>query len=211
MKQSDVISYVFDFLSTLFEKEEVSEKISRVLLYGSVARGNFTKDSDIDLFFEVKNVKDENLNLASYIRAFEVNSRKTWGLKGISLPIKCIVGRLDDEVWANLREEMIGYSIQLYGGFEALPDNLEQYVLFTYSMQNLGKNTQMKFLRKLLGYKLKRNGKTYITQGRLEKSKGIKLGTHSIAVRLGESENFKKLFGAFKVKIQIRHILIKKQ
>ena len=59
MKQSEVFSYVYDFISQILEKKEIFESIKRIILFGSIARGDFDKDSDIDIFIELYNLKNE--------------------------------------------------------------------------------------------------------------------------------------------------------
>ena len=54
-----MIEYVYDFLAIFFEKLKEKEKIKNVILFGSFARGNQRKDSDIDLFVDIEK-KDKN-------------------------------------------------------------------------------------------------------------------------------------------------------
>ena len=86
----ETISYIYDFLSLIFENEELIEKINEIILFGSVAKNTHDKESDIDLFFEIKNekdVKEIEKRLSSILKSFEVKSEKTWKLKNISYPI----------------------------------------------------------------------------------------------------------------------------
>ena len=79
----DTIAYVYDFLSLVFENE-IREKIKEIMLFGSVAKLSSDKKSDIDLFFNVKDKKEEKSieeKLKSILKSFEVKAEKTWGLK----------------------------------------------------------------------------------------------------------------------------------
>ena len=79
----EILAYVYDFLSMVFE-DEIKGKIKEVILFGSVAKGTFDKKSDIDLFFNVKEKKDEKEieeKLRSILKSFEIKSEKTWDLK----------------------------------------------------------------------------------------------------------------------------------
>ena len=120
----EIIAYVYDFLSMVFE-DEVKEKIKEVILFGSVAKGTFDKKSDIDLFFNIKEKKDEKEieeKLKSILKSFEVKSEKTWALKNIKLPISFIAGNLEDKTWKNIKEEIISSGILLYGEYKENPE-----------------------------------------------------------------------------------------
>ena len=54
-QKNELIAYAMDFSSYLLSK--VSD-IDKIILHGSVARGDFDEDSDIDLFIDC----DEKLN-----------------------------------------------------------------------------------------------------------------------------------------------------
>ena len=54
MKES-IFAYIYDLLSMVFEDEPLKEKITSVILFGSVAKKSYDKKSDIDLFFDIKN------------------------------------------------------------------------------------------------------------------------------------------------------------
>ena len=49
---SSAISYCYDMLSFVFLNKEIAEKTKAIYLFGSSVRGELTKDSDIDLFFD---------------------------------------------------------------------------------------------------------------------------------------------------------------
>ena len=48
----DLIAYAMDFSSFLIQKTS-GEKIKNIILFGSVARGEAGKESDVDLFIDV--------------------------------------------------------------------------------------------------------------------------------------------------------------
>src|SRR3989338_10534357 len=129
MSVNDIYAYIFDFLSFVFENKELFNSIKRVILFGSVASGEFDKNSDIDLFFDVKGDKTKiESELNNTLKSFEIKSEKTWKLKNISLPIKNIVGDIGEEKWAELKEEMISNGILLSGKFESMPKKMGHYV-----------------------------------------------------------------------------------
>ena len=47
MKMSEIYSYIYDFLSILHENSSFNKHVKGLILFGSVARGDFTKKSDI--------------------------------------------------------------------------------------------------------------------------------------------------------------------
>ncbi|HLC53577.1 MAG TPA: nucleotidyltransferase domain-containing protein, partial [Candidatus Nanoarchaeia archaeon] len=53
-----MMQYIYDFLSIFFDKLKEKEKLTSIILFGSNARGNARKDSDIDIFIDTKN-RDE--------------------------------------------------------------------------------------------------------------------------------------------------------
>ena len=84
------IAYIYDFLSMVFEEKKLMENINEVILFGSVAKGTHDKKSDIDLFFNIKNIKEiKNIeeNLKNILKSFEIKADKTWTLKKVSFPI----------------------------------------------------------------------------------------------------------------------------
>ena len=53
MERENLISYAANFVSFLLD-EKIAKHINRIVLFGSVARGNFDKESDIDVFIDTK-------------------------------------------------------------------------------------------------------------------------------------------------------------
>jgi len=49
----NLISYSIDFVSFLIQKTKSREKIKNIILFGSVARGEADRESDIDLFIDI--------------------------------------------------------------------------------------------------------------------------------------------------------------
>ena len=208
----NLFPYMYDFLSVLFENKDVKNKVKRGILFGSVARDEFDKESDIDLFIDVWSKND-----ISYIesmvqdaeKSFFAISEKKWSLLGISFPIKTIVGILEDEEWKELRLEMSASGIIFYGKFEVLEGNLNHYAMFNYSLSRLKQNKKMAFLRRLFGYKSIKNKKEYRIPGLLEKIGGVKLNSNVILVPVEKSRDVQKFLNSFKITPEIRDILIK--
>lgn len=201
----EIVAYIYDFLSMVFENG-AGEKIKEVILFGSVAKKSFDKKSDVDLFFNIKDKKDEREvegELKKVLKSFEVKAEKTWALKKIKFPIKFIVGCLEDEVWKNLKDEIISSGILLYGQYKEMPEKLNHNYLFYYSLNNLPRKEKMRFIRKMFGYGLKRGKKEYRQEGFLKEISGLKLGSNAVLIPSQEALKVKKLFSSFKIKYKI--------
>jgi len=205
----ELFSYVYDFLSMVFEDPNIKDKVRNIILFGSVAKGVYDKDSDVDLFFDVgdrMSVKTLEEKLKRILKSFEVKAEKTWDLKKISLPINFIAGSLENESWRNLKDEIISSGIVLYGSYKEIPDNLKHHYLFYYSLINLDRKKKMKFIRRLFGYNLKNNKKEYKQRGLLEEIVGIKLGPNVILISESDILKIKKLFNEFRIKYRIMEV-----
>ncbi len=203
---NDVLAYIYDFLSIVFEDASSREKIKEVILFGSVAKKNFDKKSDIDLFFVVKTPSEAKLiesNLKKILKSFEVKAEKTWKLKGINLPINFIVGSLEDKTWENIKDEIASSGIVLYGSYRELPKNVGHYLLFYYSLINLNRKNKMRFIRRLMGYSLKKGKKEYKQKGMLEKINGLKLAQNVVLIPSEEAVPTKIFFDEFNIKYRV--------
>ena len=201
-----VLSYIYDFLSMVFEDSPTKEKINEVILFGSVAKKSHDKKSDIDMFFNVKNKEETDAvetRLKTILKSFEVKAENTWKIKGVKLPIKLIVGSLSDQTWENLREEIISSGILLYGSYKEMPKDIKHYFLFYYSLKDLNRKNKMKFIRHLFGYRIMKDRKEYKQSGLLEQINGSKLSSNAILVPLGDLPEVKKLFNNFKINYKI--------
>src|SRR3989344_7782820 len=167
----ETIAYVYDFLSSVFEDEEVIKEINEVILFGSIAKKTSDKKSDIDLFFDIKHEEDAKIiekKLSSILKSFEIKSEKTWKLKNVFYPINFIVGCLKEEKWSALKDEIASSGIILYSSYKEMPEKTTHYSLFYYSLSDIKRKDKMKFIREAFGYSLKKERKEYIQKGLLE-------------------------------------------
>lgn len=163
-------------VASLSEKD--ARCLNSVILFGSVARETATKESDVDLFFDV------NASLSAQ-RAFRAKLNRTaewfytsntglaYKLKGISNEIKITVGRLNE--WTDLSQSMAVDGIVLYGRYTSKPSKLKAHTIVSW--ERLGK-AKGALLNKLYGYKA--GNKRY--PGLLMKKGGTKLGRGTIMV-----------------------------
>src|SRR3989344_386412 len=203
---SNIIAYVYDFLSMVFEEKELIEKINEISLFGSIAKGTYDKKSDIDLFFNVKDkeqTKKIEEELRNILKSFEIKADRTWKLKKIYSPINFIVGSLEDKTWENLKDEIISSGIILYGKYKEMPSKTEHYFLVYYSLNNLERKNKMKFIRDVFGYTLKKGKIKYVQEGLLKKIKALKLASNAILIPSIEILKIKNLFKKHKVSYKI--------
>ena len=94
-KRNELIAYAVDFSSYLLSK---SESVEMIILFGSVARGDFDDESDIDIFVDIDEKKEKSIKaiLDDYYKTKKYNE---WKLKGIDNDISLIIGRVDSEEW----------------------------------------------------------------------------------------------------------------
>lgn len=173
----ELIAYASAFVSFVIRKLKLGS-ISEIILFGSVARGEAGRESDIDLFFslegnqnekEIKKIIDDELK-----RFYKSKISQIWILKGIKNQINANVGRLDE--W-KLKRSMISDGICLYGKYKEIPENLKDFVLFNIEpIKNVAKRN--KIIREIFG----RQEKNYSKKGLLTEFGGKKISPSSFIV-----------------------------
>ena len=207
MKKTEIYSYVYDFLSRLIERLE-EDSIRNIIVFGSVARGDFDKESDVDIFIDTAK-EDVSSMVKKALNEFYSHSRGTWVLRGIENQIVPIVGDLNSEKWSNLKKEIISNGIVIYGRYQELPNNIKSYVLITYSISKFKPKEKSKFIRNLLGYKLIQNKKEYKIEGLLQQLEGIKVSKSVILVPKENQQKVYEFFSKSKASFEIREAWIK--
>ena len=194
-------AYASYFASYLINNFKKIENISRVILFGSAAKGEASKSSDIDFFIEVKRnskgFEKEIINLVNdFYKSREALIFKT---KGIDNKINVIAGRLED--WADLRKSIESTGVVLYGNYIASDVKGKKHVIFFWD--KIGKNRGA-FLNKLYGFNS--NGKRYL--GLIENFNGKKLGKSSFMVSAEYREDIVKLLKHYKVNSKIIDVYV---
>jgi predicted nucleotidyltransferase len=181
-KNNKLISYAMDFASYLILK---SEDINQIILHGSVSRGDFNENSDVDIFIDTnKKNSDKKIDLITE-NYYKTNKFKEWKLKGIENPFSVIVGGLNDKEWKDLKRAIINTGITLYGKYKENVEKVNQYVVLTFENIKPEKK-RVAVHRKLFGFG--KGKKRY--SGEVEKSKAIRIGKGVILVPV---ENIKKI------------------
>ncbi len=172
VNQYILISYALSFASFLLNNP-FCKKINKIILFGSVARGDYTSESDIDIFVDapdsVKKEIEKSLSLFYSSRVWDM-----WRLNGIDNEISLKIGNLAK--W-RLRREVISSGIMLYGKYTELPEHANPYLLIRIIDLGTKKiSKQMHLWRRLYGYTQKIGNKTYNQRGIISEEGGIKIG-----------------------------------
>lgn len=177
-----IIAYAYSFLSTLLPmiKKNV---IKNIILFGSSARDELTKDSDVDLFIELYDInerKNTEETLKKALIQFEKSDKyKEWKLRGVDNEIKCLVGTLDEQ--SDLKRSLISNGISLYSKYFE-PIKGKNYTLISLKVIQ-DKNKRYKVLRRLFG----RTEKNKTMKGLIEKFGGKQLSTRVFIIPLEQT------------------------
>lgn len=172
MKKENLVAYAAHFVSFLLD-DDVAKNIDKIVLFGSVARGVFDEESDIDIFVDSKKNIEKEVNLAVSI-FLHSEAQKKWELKGLKNSLSVKTGELNK--W-KLKRDILTDGILLYGKYKELPESTEYYLLINPSFKSFKKLEKVKLWRKLHGYKQKVGKKVYKTNGIVEKLGGKRIET----------------------------------
>lgn len=207
MKQHELFSYVYDFISQLIDHEEIIQRVRTIILFGSVVRGDFHPESDIDLFIDIagQSTTVESL-VKKEISLFEKRIEKTWLLRNINPPLKILVGDINQQRWSNLKDELARYGKMVYGKYEEKPDKLRHHLLISYEPKTLPQKRKMAFLRALLGYRSLKGKKEYVQKGLLDQMNGVRVGSKAILINREQAKEIKETLQKHKVKYTIKEV-----
>jgi len=196
----ELIGYALDFSSFLVQNTKNLDSIKAIILFGSAARGEAGKKSDVDIFIDI--VKDEKLEKEIQLlkgKFFDSSKFKNyWRLLGIENEINVIAGNLNE--W-KLKDSMLGSSIILYQKYAPKLENGKARAILHWG--NIKPNSRRVMLnKKLFGYK---HYKRYYP-GLMEKHEGVKIGANVILINIEDLAPFAKIFRAFKIPVKIIRI-----
>ena len=179
--------------------EKAGEHVKGIYLFGSVARGEATKNSDIDIFIDV--IKNQNIQRA--IESFESTTiAKIFRASGANNPIRTLVGDLSSEEFSDLRLNIAADSIILFGkGIPAEKSSKSPHLLIWFETPKQQKK-KVAFLREVYGRVMQ--NKTY--QGLLQKIEGFKAGPNTIIVPIRHKAILLSALKKSKVKYTIKNI-----
>ena len=171
MNQENLIAYAASFVSFLLDTAKVKDKIKRIILFGSVARDDFTKESDIDMFIDTN--EDIELSIEKTYKLFMMSqAQKLWELKGLTQELSFKIGNLNE--W-NLRRSIISDGIVLYGRMRETSEDAEPYLLLQLSYKKLSQSQKLRAWRKLYGHRQKVGKKIYKSNGLVERLNGKRI------------------------------------
>lgn len=186
--------YASYFASYLLNNLKNIRNIKRIVLYGSVAKDEATKKSDIDIFIETnkksKNLEKEIKNLENKF----YNSREASLFKLRNTQNKFSIKTGDLRKWKDLHKSIASTGIILYSPYETkeTPSGLNHKIIFFWEKTEKNRGA---FLNKIYGFKIK--NKYY--KGLLEKCNGKKTGKSSIMVPIAYKNDFLRLIKQHKV------------
>ncbi|MFA4886587.1 MAG: nucleotidyltransferase domain-containing protein [Candidatus Nanoarchaeia archaeon] len=196
------LPYTLHFTSFILESLEL-EDIQHIILFGSVARNEATKESDIDLFIDI--TRNEK-HYKKKIKLLEEDFYKSkfyltyWKPKGFENNFNLIIGKL--EQWKELKDSIISSGITLYSKYKDLPNTFTHHTLLSF--ENIRPESKRVSLnKKLYGYNFKE--KHYL--GLLEKYNGAKLNKGTILIPLEHKNLFLNLFRTLKITVKIKNII----
>ena len=135
-----MIAYASYFIAYLLKNFKTIELIEEIILYGSVAKGDYTKNSDVDIFIAVnkieKRFKKEIKDLED--KFYESREASLFKAQGIENKFNIKIGRLAD--WEDLYRSIISTGIILYGRYTAkkVPGDMQHGIIIFW--EKIGKN-----------------------------------------------------------------------
>jgi len=194
MKQKELISYSMDLASYFMLKEQ---GINKIVLHGSIARGDFDEESDIDLFIDAPKKLEKKIEgiKEDY---YKTKRFKEWELKGVTNGFSLIIGDLDSSEWKDLKRSIMNTGIVIYGKYKAEIEKINYYTLISFENIKPDKKRVLVF-RKLFGFKIGRK----VYPGILEKIKGVRISKGAILIPIEHTSKIKKYFREKKITIKV--------
>lgn len=192
-------AYASYFVSSLLASLKEIHNIEKIILFGSVAKNEANKNSDIDIFIELKK---ENKKLKARIEKILQDFYKSrealiFKSKGVDNKINLVIGKLNK--WKDLKKSIESTGILLYGKYMASEVKGRKYAIIFWD--NIEKNRGA-FLNKIYGVKIK--DKRYT--GLIEKFNGKKLGKSNIMIPVEYREDIVNLLKKHKVNAKIMDV-----
>ncbi len=202
MDQSKILAYASTFVTYLIRNlQENIKLLDAIFLYGSVAKGEASLESDVDIFVDTKNEKLSE-KVEEIAHGF-LDSREAvlYKTEGIGNEINVKVGDL--QKWKDLHHSIMNSGIVLWQKHKAERKPAEAKHHYLFFWDKIGKNRGA-FLNILYGYTIGK--KKY--KGLVQKKGGIKTGKSSILVPAGCKEEFIILFKKYKVQVRQKEVWV---
>lgn len=196
-----MISKNFKEICYEFAKRASIEGISNIVLFGSVARGEADRRSDIDILI----LGEEGARKKVSEIALDLE-------KEYDVSIQLVSERSLDNLESYFVDQILEEGVVLYGSpllkFKEL--DLKPYSIISYSLKNLEHSEKMKLRRNLYGYSTKKEYKDKVykssSKGLMKEIEGKKLGPSVLLVprkQVSLLEERLKKFGANYKKMEV--------
>ena len=195
-----LISYTHAFVSYLFRMSALdASEIKGIYLFGSVARAEADKESDIDIFVDCQKSSENNVKriieraLRNFYRSEE---KRKFTLLGIYNEMNVICGALDE--W-ELKESIKNDALVIYS--PSLSYSLRSHFLVIFEpIKDITKRNRV--IRKLFG----RREKHYKDKGFVLELKGEIIDNKTFIVPSEEINKILKIFSREKINYKIKKI-----
>ena len=192
-------AYASYFISYLLTNLKEKKELKQIILFGSAAKDEATKQSDIDIFIELKR---ENKQIKKEIQEilddfYKSREALLFSSKGINNKIGIITGKLEN--YPDLKKSIESTGIVLYGNYIPSDISGKKYILFSWDKINKNRGA---FLNKIYGFKA--NNKKY--PGLIEELRGKKIGKSSIIIPIESGKEIFELLKKYKVNAKILEI-----
>ncbi len=194
-EKNELISYAMDFASYLVFK---IKEINRIILHGSIVRGDYDEKSDVDLFVDTSALKLEKKISRTLEDYYKTKKFKEWKLKGVVNKISIIAGSLDSTEWKDLKRAIMNTGIILYGKYKSDMEKINQYTLFSFENIKPDKK-RIAVFRRLFGFKAGK--KEY--KGLVDKIDAVRIGKGCILVSVDHVNELKRFFQDKNIKVRL--------
>ena len=207
---NELAAYAYDFISYLTLQDFFSKyPLRKIILYGSSTRKDYKKQSDIDIFIDISNLKTVD-ELTKKIEKTKDNfaeseRMKKWNILNIKNEFSIIIGNVEDKKWSDLRRSMHSHGVVVWERYREKSEDLDAYALIKWSPGTKDANKRINLARKLYGYSQK--GKKY--KGLFEML-GIKPVDNGIALVPSEYlNNVREVFNKLNVRCVIKDVFVR--
>ncbi len=196
-----LIAYASDFVSFLLQElGKDAEKITQIMLFGSVARGEEGKQSDIDIFVDVSDQRIEKSIIRIKDQFFQsVKVTKYWLLLGVQREFHCLVGKLKE--WDELERSIMANGIVLYGKYLGKMGTKPFFLFVVTPGKSRKKNVAT--WRKLYGYTQRVGRKVYEQKGLIRQYDGKKFGKGVFIIPIEHAQKIRSYLHKEKFTVEI--------
>jgi len=182
-------------LKKIAKKLSKVEDVKSVILYGSLARGEFTSRSDIDLF--ILTTKDKT-QIEIHDKVIELEPEIGRNIQP-TIRTSAELQKTDTGLLQNIFQEgKILYLKEPYDIPSAILLQQKPYLIYSFQISSLPQKDKARFNRQL--YEQKRKGYKY--KGLLQEIGGQKLSAGCVMMPYEQKKKVEKFFKKFKVKFE---------